>query len=404
VTTTTTSDPSYGATVERPTTVAEAAELLRRTAGSVVVRGGGTKSTWGGRVTGVDLELQTGGLDRLLSHNPADMTAHVEAGMGLRRLQEILAGAGQWLALDPPTEAAGATIGGLLAAGDSGPRRLRYGAMRDLVIGVTLVLADGTVAKAGGHVIKNVAGYDLTKLMYGSLGSLALIAEVVVRVHPVPETSATVVTPASASEATTSTLQLMASPLEPSAIQWTCDLATDSSNGRLAVHFEGSTAGVAAQITAARDLLLAGGLSAEQVAEADTADLWSEQTGTHPATGCSVAGAGTLPGDLAYVADALARAAHENGVTGTLVSQGALGLHTAHLHGAPEAQARVLDGWRRAVLARGGSVLLKDRPPDVDKQIDALGPPPSAVTLLRAVKVRLDPDGRWAPGRFGSWY
>lgn len=401
--TTTTSDPSHGATVERPTTVAEAAELLRHTTGGVVVRGGGTKSSWGGRVNGVDLELQTGGLDRLLSHNPADMTAHVQAGMELRTLQETLAGAGQWLALDPPTEAAGATIGGLLAAGDSGPRRLRYGAMRDLVIGVTLVLADGTVAKAGGHVIKNVAGYDLTKLMYGSLGSLALIAEVVVRVHPSPEASATLVASASASEATTSTLQLMASPLEPSTIQWTCDLGTDSSNGRLAARFEGSAAGVAAQIAAARDLLLAGGLSAELLGEPGSATLWSERTGT-TGTGSSVARAGTLPGDLTRVAEALAGAADEHGVTGTLISQSALGLHTARLDGAPEAQARVLDGWRRTVLARGGSVLLEDRPADVDRHIDALGPPPSAVALLRAVKAQLDPDGRFAPGRFGSWY
>ena len=138
------------------------------------------------------------------------MTASAQAGMPLRALQDRLGEAGQWLALDPPTEPDGATVGGLLATGESGPRRLRYGALRDLVIGVTLVLPDGTVAHAGGHVIKNVAGYDLSKLMYGSLGTLGLIAEVVLRLHPLPETSATVVVPSSVQEATARSLALLA--------------------------------------------------------------------------------------------------------------------------------------------------------------------------------------------------
>ena len=146
-------------TVERPTSAADAARVLKDTRGTVLFRGAGTKMDWGGRpADDPQVLLETGGMQRLLSHNPADMTVAVESGMPLRTLQDLLAGAGQWLALDPPTEPAGATVGGLLVTGDSGPRRLRYGALRDLVIGVTLVLADGTVARAGGQVIKNVAG------------------------------------------------------------------------------------------------------------------------------------------------------------------------------------------------------------------------------------------------------
>ena len=210
-------------TVQRPTSVDEAVEVLRDSRGSVLFRGAGTKMSWAGRPQDPDLVLETGGLDRLLDHNPADMTASAQAGMPLRALQDRLAEAGQWLALDPPTEPDGATLGGLLSTGESGPRRLRYGALRDLVIGVTLVLSDGTVAHAGGHVIKNVAGYDLSKLMYGSLGTLGLIAEVVLRLHPRPETSATVVVPSSAQEATTRSLDLLASPLEPCAVEWVGD-------------------------------------------------------------------------------------------------------------------------------------------------------------------------------------
>src|ERR1700736_2962618 len=196
--TATTSSVPAGSMVQRPTSVDEAAGVLRDSRGSVLFRGAGTKISWAGRVQTPYLVRETGALDRLRDHTPADMTASAQAGMPLRALQDMLGEAGQWLALDPATESDGATLGGLLAPGESGPRRLRYGALRDLVIGVTLVLPDGTVARAGGHVIKNVAGYDLTKLMYGSLGTLGLIAEVVVRLHPRPETSSTVVVPSTA--------------------------------------------------------------------------------------------------------------------------------------------------------------------------------------------------------------
>ena len=205
------------------------------------------------------------------------MTASAQAGMPLRALQDRLGEAGQWLALDPPTEPDGATLGGLLATGDSGPRRLRYGALRDLVIGVTLVLPDGTVARAGGHVIKNVAGYDLSKLMYGSLGTLGLIAEVVLRLHPLPETSATVVAASSVQEATARSLDLLASPLAPTAIDWVGD-PRGGSSGRLAVRFEGSAAGVAAQTTALRKRLRG---DAEALVDADEAALWREYASAH---------------------------------------------------------------------------------------------------------------------------
>ena len=395
--TTTTSFPAAG-TVERPTSVGQAAELLRDSRGSLLFRGGGTKMSWGGRPREADLVLETGGLQRMLTHNPADMTASVEAGMPLATLQERLAEAGQWLALDPPTEAAGATVGGLLATGDSGPRRLRYGAVRDLVIGVTLVLSDGTVARAGGQVIKNVAGYDLSKLMYGSLGTLGLVAEVVLRVHPRPEASATVVVPASVPAAAARTLELLASPLEPSAVDW---LGAPGGPGRLAVRFEGSAAGVSAQTAALRELL---GEEAEQLPEPAEAAFWDEVGAAHRAEpGQSTAFAGTLPSQLAEVADALAAAADAAGAHVGLASHSALGLHTARFGGPPDAQARAFEQWRRAVLALGGTVVLRDRPEEVDAAVDPLGPPPSAAGLLRAVKSRLDPDGRCAPGRLAPW-
>jgi glycolate oxidase FAD binding subunit len=389
---------SFSAEVQRPTTVSEAATVLHDTRGSVLIRGNGTKITWGGRVHTPDVVLETGGLQRLISHNPADMTAAVEAGIPLQTLQEELAAAGQWLAVDPPTEMAGATIGGLLATGDSGPRRLRYGAVRDLVIGVTLVLADGTVARAGGQVIKNVAGYDLSKLMYGSLGTLALVAEIVLRVHPRPEATATVVVPASVSTATAITLRLMQSPLEPSAVDWVGDPRDNV--GRLAVRFEGSQAGVDAQTVAVRDLMD----GAELFTGAAESASWEEFLASRragPVT--SVASAGTLPSRLPVVAEEAVVAADEAGVEVRLASHTALGLHTVQFGGPADGQARAFERWRASMVNMGGTVLLRDRPSEVDEAIDVVGPAPSAVNLMRAVKSGLDPDGRLAPGRLGSW-
>ena len=385
-------------TVQRPTSVDEAAKVLREGGGSVLFRGTGTKMSWASRPRDPDLVLETGGLDRLLDHNPADMTASAQAGMPLRVLQERLGEAGQWLALDPPTEPDGATLGWLLATGDSGPTRLRYGALRDLVIGVTLVLPDGTVARAGGHVIKNVAGYDLSKLMYGSLGTLGLIAEVVLRLHPLPETSATVVAASTVQEATARSVDLLASPLAPTAIDWVGD--PRGSSGRLAVRFEGSAAGVAAQTTALRKRLEA----TEVLVDTDEAALWRENASAHRAESeQSTAFAGTLPTRLTDVATALAKAGDAAGVDVSLASQSALGLHTARFSGPPAQQAAAFDEWRGEVLAIGGTVLLRQRPAEVDAGVDPLGPAPSTVGLLRALKARLDPDGRCAPGRLAPW-
>ncbi len=391
---------------ERPTSVEEAAELLRDSSGPLLFRGAGTKAHWGGRPQQPGLVVETAALARLLDHEPADMTVAVEAGMPLTVLQEALDEAGQWLAIDPPSEPAGATVGGLLVTGDFGPRRLRYGAMRDLVIGVTLVLADGTVAHAGGHVIKNVAGYDLSKLVCGSLGSLALVAEVVLRLHPRPGTSATVVVPATVEQATAAALRLLASPLEPSAVDWTPS-GDDGSAGRVAVRLEGSAAGVQAQAKATTDLLCeVAGSAPQELRDADEQALWASVRAAFTSAGPdrTVANAGTLPSLTPEVAGALRDAGQTAGAQTALASHPALGLHTASFAGAPDAVAGAFSAWRASVLALGGTVLLRERPPEVDAVVDVLGPAPSAVALLRSLKSRLDPDGRCAPGRFGSWY
>ena len=197
--------------------------------------------------------VSEGPLDRILEHEAGDLTCTVEAEIRLSALQEALAPHGQMLALDPPGDP---TVGACLAANLSGPRRHRYGTMRDLVIGVTVVLPDGTVANAGGKVVKNVAGYDLGKLFCGSEGRLGRIVRLSLRLHPVPEATATVVAPTDPGLA----LAVLRSTLVPSAVDvhWP---------QRLALLFEGSERAVAAQVASARELV-----GAEHAGE----EVWAE--------------------------------------------------------------------------------------------------------------------------------
>jgi glycolate oxidase FAD binding subunit len=224
---------------------------------------------------GEDLRLDR--LARILQHAPGDLTCVVEGGVRLSQLHAALEPHGQRLSLDPPGDP---TIGGCVAANRSGPLRHRFGAPRDLVLGVTLVLGDGAIASSGGTVVKNVAGYDLGKLACGSDGRLALIGRVALRLHPTPAASATLVVETDEPGRVVATLE--ASTVQPSAL----DVLHP---GRVAVLFEGSPAAVDAQLTTARDLV--GG------DEADPA-VWEESRRRQAAAGGSF---GFSPGDLVGV-------------------------------------------------------------------------------------------------------
>jgi glycolate oxidase FAD binding subunit len=196
-----------------------------------------------GRRVRIGKDLTTEGLDRILEHEAGDLTCTMEAGIRLSALNAALARYGQRLSLDPPGDP---TIGALVAENLSGPLRHRFGAPRDLILGVTLVLADGTIASAGGKVVKNVAGYDLARLVCGSRGRLAVIARASFRLHPLPKTARTLVVETDDTPGAVRTL--LRSQLQPSAL----DLLHP---GRIAVLFEGSERAVEAQLAAARRLV-----------------------------------------------------------------------------------------------------------------------------------------------------
>src|SRR5713226_10682525 len=240
--------------VIEPGTASEIAEILRLSndAGlAVIPRGSGTKLGWGNPPSRADLILSTARLTEIIEHAWADLTVSVEAGCTIQRLQETLAQHGQRLALDPlwPEKA---TVGGVLSTNDSGALRLRFGALRDLIIGATIALADRTLASSGGKVVKNVAGYDLPKLVTGALGTLGVITRVVFRVHPLPHHSRSfTVSNANAEETQKFVLTVQDSKLAHTSLQ---SHFSDENPPASDILFEGTEAGVAAQETQLRNL------------------------------------------------------------------------------------------------------------------------------------------------------
>jgi glycolate oxidase FAD binding subunit len=359
-------------------TAEEAAGEIREHAAAgraVRPRGGGTKLAWGGHADAVDLDTRR--LNRILEHNEGDFTAILEPGVPLAEAQAAFAGAGQMIALDPPLgEGEAATIGGVIATNDSGPLRHRYGGVRDLVVGITVVLSDGTVARSGGKVIKNVAGYDLAKLFTGSYGTLGLIARVAVRLHPAPARTATVTARTDDPDALAgAAARLAALPLEADSL----DAGWDGDAGWLDVRFGGTTAADRAQAARAH-------VELDDVAiDEDDAGRWTaERTRQRRPDGIVVKVSGR-PTDL----PAVIRAARAAG--GTVVSRAALGLSWIAL---PEdADVAAL---RQALSPRACTVLDgADRVADPWPAVD-----PGVLAVMERIKARFDPARTFRPGAF----
>ena len=380
-----------------PGTLDEAAEAMRalaRDGAAVAFVGGGTDLELGAPPVRLDAVLHTRRLDRIREHAPSDQIVAVEAGMTVAALQRHLAPHGQRLALDPPHPER-ATVGGVLAANAFGPLRARHGAVRDLVIGITLVRADGVIARGGGKVVKNVAGFDLPRLLCGSLGTLALVAEVVFRLHPLPEASATVaIGGLSAAEVRAVTRAALEARLEPSAVA-----ALHEEGGfRLAIRFEGFAPGVREQV----ERLLALDARGERLAGADEAALWARHDALR-AAGDVRAKAAFLPAAL----EAAVRGALEPVVatlgSGALVLYPTLGIAFAggRLDRA-DATGSAVAAARAALRPGNGSLVLAAAPPALRARADPWGDPPPAVEVMRRLKRELDPDGRLAPGRLAG--
>jgi len=304
-----------------PATLADCAEVMAMAARDQLrlgFVGGGTALELGAAPTGLDAVVRTERLARIVEYAPADMVVVVEAGVTLAALQAEVGAHGQRLALDPPSPER-ATIGGLIATGAFGPLRARHGAVRDLIIGVTLVRADGEIARGGGKVVKNVAGFDLPKVACGSLGTLGLIAAAAFRLHPLPEATATVAVPGLRPEAVVAVLAAArAAQLEPaSAVALGAAHQFD-----LGVRFEGFDRGVAQQVARMIELAGAAGAPAEHLDGEAAAAFWRRHDAIRAAAPLRVRVAG-LPTRFPAIA---ALVAGDTGDTGSTGSTGLGGL------------------------------------------------------------------------------
>jgi glycolate oxidase FAD binding subunit len=374
------------ATTLAPGTFEDAAAALAAATAegrSVRIVGAGTKLHWGAAAPEADTVLHTTALDQIVAHNAGDLTATLQAGVPLALAQRTFAAAGQMLALDPPLAGdPGPTIGGVVATGDCGPLRHRYGAPRDLVVGATVALSDGTIARAGGTVIKNVAGYDLAKLFAGAFGTLGVILSVNVRLHPLHDTSATAlgaaVDPGTLAAAATA---LAAFPGEFEAL----DVAWRAGRGGILARCAGPEAVRRAQRTA--QLMREHGLTGVDVSDHD-GPLWERQRAGQRSADAALVRIAARPGALSAVIAATEACA------GTLVGRAALG-HT-FVEVEPEAVGRLRDA-----LPDAANAVLLDGPAAVRAEHDPWGAVAGpALELMRRVKARFDPAGTCNPGLF----
>jgi glycolate oxidase FAD binding subunit len=374
-------------TRETPTSHEDAAAVLCRCTDEglrVCPVGAGTKLGWGGLGEPADVELSTGALAQVVEHNEGDLTAILDAGVPLAAAQERFAKAEQMLSLDPPLGAdQTATIGGVVATGDSGPLRHRYGAPRDLVVGMTMALADGTVAKAGGKVIKNVAGYDLAKLLAGSFGTLGLILRVAVRLHPLADTRVTLrFQTRSGGDLGTAAASLSHAHLEMEAL----DVSWAEGAGAVMARFAGAAA--YQQAEAAAELAPTGELIT------DDEELWKRQRALQRSEAGVVVRVSGLQSDLPRVISEAER------LGGRLIGRAALGISWLALEGLDDEAAAAAVGELRSRLAPAPCVVL-DAPEGVRAALDVWDEAdPGRLALTRRVKERFDPRWTMRPGVF----
>ena len=381
--------------VIEPGTERELAEILRLSneAGlAVIPRGGGTKLGWGNSPARADMILSTARMTEIIEHAWADLTVTVEAGCTIQRLQETLGQHGQRLALDPlwPEKA---TVGGVLSANDSGALRLRFGALRDLIIGVTIALPDGTLASSGGKVVKNVAGYDLPKLVTGAFGTLGVITRAVFRLHPLPLNSHSFsISSVNAEETQKFVLAVQDSKLAHTYLQ---SHFSDEKPPASDILFEGTEAGLAAQEAQLRNLAAPASVSeASNSSWTAREELWAFSA---PAS-AAIAKISILPTNMARTMKLVAHSANAQQVRWKALLY-ATGLGWLRLEGKPGMLCAALQALRDDLQGQDGLLVALHRPSKMPA-FDAWGTAGDALPLMKAVKQQLDPKNTLNPGRF----
>lgn len=373
---------------------------------AVCPRGSGSHLDLGVPPARFDVALDLTALDEVLEWNPDDLTATVQAGTRLGVLAAALAAKGQWLPVDP-AGASARTIGGIIATNASGPLRARFGTMRDLLLGVRFVQADGVVTWGGARVVKSVSGYDVPKLMVGALGTIGVLTELTLRLHAIPEVERTWLVTVPSFETLQACLDRVAdSPLQPLRLEVLdtgalAGFGVGDSKAALAISF-GSVA-EAVREQGARLAEIARGAGAAVTER--PAGLWGEiDRVATPRAGDVVLQIAAPPGRVARAMRSVTLEAPALGteVRWSLTGHATVGVLTAIVPGArPEHVVALVARLRESIARDGGYVVVRRGPREVRSALDPWGPiDPSAFELMRRIKTEFDPTGVLNPGRF----
>ena len=374
------------------TELSRALDYARQTGLLVSPRGGGTKLDWGTAPRAIDLAISTARFSRILEYAPDDMTVTVGAGVTIAQLQSALSAHGQRLALDPlcPQRA---TAGGVVATNDSGALRLRYGSIRDLILGVTVVLPDGTIATSGGKVVKNVAGYDLPKLMSGALGTLGIITRAVFRLHPLPQQSQTLTFAFPDCESANRLLLAIAdSQLVPTGLQMRTGA---DGTADVDIRIDGIAAGISAQTETVSKL--AGSVHPS----APEGDPWQarEQLCSAASPLACIVKLSMLPAQLSSTSAFVRSSLGESSAwTMLLYSTGLAWLRVDAADSAP--MADFIASLRAFLAPTGGTAVLLKAPQALRQNVDVWGDAGNALPLMRRLKEQFDPHAILNRGRF----
>jgi glycolate oxidase FAD binding subunit len=392
--------------VARPGAVDEVSRLLTLANAerlAVAPRGGGSGLALGNVPRRLDLVIDTGRLDGLTEYVPDDMVASVQSGVRLNALASELAARGQMLALDPPGRAS-RSIGGALASHASGPLRFRYGTARDLLLGVRFVQADGTVTWGGAKVVKSVTGYDVPKLMVGSLGTLGVIVEATLRLHPIPPASGSwLIRHDSAEGAERVVAAILDSSLEPDRLVIVNETAADLCG------LPGHKLSLLVSVGSVKEAVDSQGAALARLARSHESEVETIASSVWGSLDSAVHGRVILrlscePRRLLFWLVELERRSTRAGLVASIVGQAGNGVLQAALRGdvSPGALGNeLLDPLREQLRAEGGSVVVESAPPELKAGLDVWGPvSPESFAIMKRLKQEFDPNGVLNPGRF----
>jgi glycolate oxidase FAD binding subunit len=353
--------------------------------------GGGTAMAIGNQPRQADVVIQLGKLARVIEHDAANLTVSAECGLTLAALQSALAAKNQFAPIAAPFPDRG-TLGGAISANLNGPRRSCYGGVRDLVIGIKAVLPNGELIKAGGKVVKNVAGYDMSKLFVGSLGTLGIVAEATLRVAPIAESAATLIAEGSPAQAEAFVRVIARSVLLPAAVF--LRKAQSPNSWQVAVWCEGFSAGVARQLRELERLAEQNDMARRALDAAAHTALWDEFR-DFPLRPNRVIYRATLP--RAAVFDFLRNSGEWN--PDAVVCDAVMGTIWLSFPTRPAA-IQSFAGIESCARAQRGHAVLFAAPGALKTAVNVWGAAPATLSIMREIKRQFDPAELLNPGRF----